>query len=77
MADAERERDDDDFDVDDAPSSDPSSSSSSSTSSPALAPAFTHPAALGKTCALCGVDFSGGRKLMRCSGCRLAHYCSS
>jgi len=35
-----------------------------------------HPAALGKTCALCGVDFSGGRKLMRCSGCRLAHYCS-
>jgi len=69
MADAERERDDDDFgDGDDAPSS--------SSSTPPLAPAFTHPAALGKTCALCGVDFSGGRRLMRCSGCRLAHYCS-
>jgi len=74
MADAERERDDDDFggdDDDEAPSS-----SSSSSSTPLAAPTFTHPAALGKTCALCGVDFSGGRKLMRCRGCRLAHYCS-
>jgi len=75
MADFERERgsDDDDFDEDAPFSSDPSSSSS--TSAPP-APSFVHPAALGKTCALCGVDFSGGRKLMRCSGCRLAHYCS-
>jgi len=72
MADAERERDDFGGD-EEAPSSD---LSSSFTSAPAPAPSSMHPAALGKTCALCGVDFSGGRKLMRCSGCRLAHYCS-
>ena len=67
MADAERERglerDDfggDDFgDDDDAPSSDPSSSSSSSAPpAPPSTSSFVHPAALGKTCALCGVDLS-------------------
>jgi large subunit ribosomal protein L40e len=36
----------------------------------------THPAAAGKSCALCGADFSGGRRLMRCGGCRTTHYCS-
>jgi len=77
MADDERERDDDD-DFDEAPSSSDSSSPSSTTAPAPPAPSSSsmHPAALGKTCALCGVDFSGGRKLMRCSGCRLAHYCS-
>ena len=34
------------------------------------------PAAVGKSCALCGADFSGGRRLMRCGGCRAVHYCS-
>jgi TPR repeat protein len=36
----------------------------------------THPAAVGKSCALCGADFSNGKRLMRCGGCRTAHYCS-
>jgi TPR repeat protein len=46
-------------------------------SSPPFAFAPTmHPAAVGKTCALCGADFSGGKRLMRCGGCRAAHYCS-
>jgi ankyrin repeat protein len=47
----------------------------SSTSSCAFAPP-TRPAALGKNCALCGADFSGGKRLMRCGGCRATHYCS-
>jgi len=79
MADAERERgDDDDFDDDAPSSSDPSFSSAAAAPAPPAPSSSSsmHPAALGKTCALCGVDFSGGRKLMRCSGCRLAHYCS-
>ena len=42
--------------------------------SSAVAPP-THLAAAGKTCALCGADFSGGRRLMRCGGCRTTHYC--
>jgi TPR repeat protein len=36
-----------------------------------------HPAALGKTCALCDADFSGAKqRLTRCGGCRTTHYCS-
>jgi hypothetical protein len=54
---------------------DPPEGDTSSSSSSAFAPP-THPAALGKTCALCGADFSGGKRLMRCGGCRAVHYCS-
>jgi TPR repeat protein len=53
---------------------DPEEGASSSVSS-AFAPP-THPAAAGKSCALCGADFSNGKRLMRCGGCRAAHYCS-